>query len=271
MAFLHEIVARKEKELASAKAERDTARLKSMVRDAPPVRPFADALRKGFGLIAEIKRKSPSGGEMRHENVEAAPSAYARSAAVKAISVLTNTIDFGMSIDDLQRVRGATGKPVLRKDFIFDEYQVYEARAFGADALLLMVNVLAQDRMERLFERSRELGMDVLFEAHTKEEIERIPKGAVLYGINSRKFMAASQTFSESRKGSDFTVELDTFALARDLPSHAVKVAESGVGPEQVAKVRKQGYDAILVGTSLLKAPEGIESRISKFEAALIQ
>src|SRR6478672_6580708 len=147
MAFLQEIVARKKEELASAKSLRDLDRIKAMAREAPPVRPFADALRKQFGLIAEIKRKSPSGGEMRAANVEAAASAYARSHVVKAISVLTNAIDFGMSIEDLQRVREITGKPVLRKDFIFDEYQVYEARAFGADALLLMVNVLEQAKM----------------------------------------------------------------------------------------------------------------------------
>src|SRR3954470_1933344 len=115
MAFLHEIVARKEKELSSARALRDLARLKAMIRDAPPVRPFADGLRIEFGLIAEIKRKSPSGGDMRAANVEAAPSAYAASNAVKAVSVLTNTIDFGMGIEDLPRVRQATGKPVLRK------------------------------------------------------------------------------------------------------------------------------------------------------------
>src|SRR5262245_29082937 len=120
MAFLHEIVARKEKELTSAKALRDLDRLKAMMRDAAPVRPFADALRKEFGLIAEIKKKSPSGGDMRKENVESAASAYAQSNAVKAISVLTNTVDFGMAIEDLQRIRETTGKPVLRKDFIFD-------------------------------------------------------------------------------------------------------------------------------------------------------
>src|SRR4051812_5471854 len=99
MAFLHEIVARKEKELASAKSLRGLDRLKAMIADAPPVRPFANALRTEFGLIAEIKRKSPSGGEMRRANVEAAPGAYAGSHAVKAVSVLTNTIDFGMGIE----------------------------------------------------------------------------------------------------------------------------------------------------------------------------
>jgi indole-3-glycerol phosphate synthase len=268
MAFLDEIVGRKREELAAAKQSRDLATIKRMIRDAPTVRSFSGALKTGFGLIAEIKRKSPSGGEMRKENVEAAPKAYAESNAVKAVSVLTNTADFGMSIEELQTVRKIVKKPVLRKDFIFDEYQIYEARAFGADALLLMVNVLDRPKLKQLFELSRELSMDVLFEAHTKEEIEAIPEGAVLYGINSRKFKASTQVYEGSKKGPDLTVELDTFSLVRDLPKGAIKIAESGVGPAQVPEVIKLGYDAILVGTSLLKAAAGIENMLREFEKA---
>ena len=269
MAFLDEIVARKKDELAAAKRARDLDTLKGMIRDAPSVQSFSGALRSGFGLIAEMKRKSPSGGDMRRENVDAAPGAYARSKAVKTVSVLTNTVDFGMSIEELQRVRSIVKKPVLRKDFIFDEYQVYEARAFGADALLLMVNVLDRARMKQLFELSRELGMDVLFEAHTKEEIDAIPEGAVLYGINSRKFKASPEVYAGSRKGPDLTVELDTFSLINHLPEGVIKIAESGVGPAQVNDVMKLGYDAILVGTSLLKAPQGVERMLQEFEEAL--
>src|SRR5262245_3465918 len=197
---------------------RDVACVKATLRDAPPVLSVIGALRNGFGLIAEIKRKSPSGGDMRQENVLAAPEAYAQSNTVKAVSVLTNTADFGMAIEELQRVRGLVPKPVLRKDFIFDEYQVYEARAFGADALLLMVNVLEREKMRRLSELSRELGMEVLFEAHTKEEIESIPEGALLYGINSRKFMASAKRFSTDGKGHDLSVELETFSLIGHVP-----------------------------------------------------
>jgi indole-3-glycerol phosphate synthase len=269
MSFLDEIVARKREELAAATRLRDLDTIKGMSRDAPMARSFSAALRSGFGLIAEIKRKSPSGGEMRTDSVEAAPAAYARSNAVKAVSVLTNTADFGMSIEELQRVREIVRKPVLRKDFIFDEYQIYEARAFGADALLLMVNVLDRAKLKQLFDLSRELGMDVLFEAHTKEEIEAIPKGAVLYGINSRKFKASTQIYEGSKKGSDLTVELDTFSLVSNLPKDVIKIAESGVGPAQVQDVKKLGYDAILVGTSLLKAPAGIETMLTDFEKAL--
>ena len=160
-------------------------------------------------------------------------------------------------------------KPILRKDFIFEEYQVYEARAFGADALLLMVNVLERDHMRRLFDLSQELGMDVLFEAHTKEEIEAIPEGARLYGINSRKFKASSQTFANSTKGPDLSVEFDTFSLINHLPKHAIKIAESGVAPAQLAGVMSLGYDAVLVGTSLLKAASGVESILNDFAQAV--
>ena len=270
MSFLHEIVARKEQELAQAKQLRDLKRIKAMLADAPAVRSFSGALRNGFGLIAEIKRKSPSGGEMQVENVERAPAAYARSRVVKAVSVLTNTIDFGMSIEELPKMRAAISKPILRKDFIFNEYQVYEARAFGADALLLMANVLERDKMRALFELSREMGLDVLFEAHTQEEIESIPEGAVLYGVNSRKFKTSTKIFSDSQRGPDLSVELDAFDLVHHLPKQAIKIAESGVGPAQVPEVMKLGYDAILVGTSLLKAEGGVEAMLREFEEKVI-
>ena|ERR1051325_9850502 len=269
MAFLDEILERKRSEIAAAKKLRDLNALKRMIVDAPPLRSFSGALRNGFGLIAEIKRRSPSGGEMRKENFERAPAAYAKSPVVKCVSVLTNSTDFGMSIKDLLKMKGQIPKPILRKDFIFEEYQVYEARAFGADALLLMVNVLARDDLRRLFELSRELGMDVLFEAHTKEEIEAIPEGAKLYGINSRKFKASAKTFAKSTKGSDFTVELDTFSLIDSLPKDSLKIAESGVSPSQLSGVLALGYDAVLVGTSLLKAESGLDRVLAEFEQAV--
>jgi indole-3-glycerol phosphate synthase len=268
MAFLDEILERKRSEIVAAKKQRDLGVLKRMIADAPPLRSFSGALGNGFGIIAEIKRRSPSGGDMRRENVEQAPAAYAKSAAVKCVSVLTNSTDFGMSIQDLSEMKAQIAKPILRKDFILEEYQVYEARAFGADALLLMVNVLERENMRRLFELSRELGMDVLFEAHTKEEIEAIPEGAKLYGINSRKFKASTQTFANSTKGSDLSVELETFSLVKHLPKQAIKIAESGVEPSTLSEVIGMGYDAALVGTSLLKTKKGIESILREFEQA---
>jgi|ERR1051326_2038395 indole-3-glycerol phosphate synthase len=269
MAFLDEILERKRTEIAAAKKERDLATLKGTVTDAPPLRSFSGALGNGFGLIAEIKRRSPSGGNMRAENIEGAPAAYANSSAVKCVSVLTNSTDFGMSIEELSKMKAQIPKPILRKDFILEEYQVYEARAFGADALLLMANVLGRDEMRRLFDLSRELGMEVLFEAHTKEEIGSIPEGAKLYGINSRKFVASAERFANSVKGPDLSVELETFSLINHLPKHAIKIAESGVKPAKLPEVIQMGYDAVLVGTSLLKAESGIEGMLKDFEEAI--
>jgi len=277
MSFLDEIVERKRAELEAARHVRSLDDLHKMIGDAPAVRPFADALSNGFGIIAEIKKKSPSAGDMRPDNVTAAPAVYARSEAVRAISVLTNTSDFGMQIEDMARVKANAPQPVLRKDFIFDEYQVYEARAFGADALLLMVNVLGKDRMQALFELTSELGMDVLFEAHTREEIEMIPEGAKIYGINSRKFKASNRWaltralvgLNKSGDSPDLSVDLDTFSLIEHLPKAAIKVAESGLKPAQLPQVIELGYNAVLVGTSLLKAPQGIEAMLHDFEVQL--
>ena len=267
--FLQQILNDVAKEIADAKRVRPLSDLKRMLCDAPPVRPFAAALRKGFGIIAEVKRRSPSAGDMR--NFDAAPAAYAKSPVVRAVSVLTNATHFGMSIEELTRIRALVPQPILRKDFMLEEYQVYESRAFGADGILLMANVLERDQMKRLFHLARELGMDALFEAHTKEEIEAIPEGAEIYGINSRKFKASSDTFvAKMVDGRDLTVELDTFSLIQHLPKNVIKVAESGVKPDGIAAVAKMGYDAVLVGTSLLKASEGIEETLRKFEAAIV-
>ena len=250
-----------------------------MIRDAPPPRSFSGALKGGFGIIAEIKRKSPSGGDMPPENVQAAPSVYANSPAVKAVSVLTNGPDFGMSIEDLARIKAIVSQPVLRKDFIFEEYQVHEARAFGADAILLMANVLDREKMRRLFRLAERLQMDVLFEGHTREEIQSLPEGAKIYGINSRKFKASTRwTMNKmllslgiggTAAGPDLSVDLETFSLIQHIPKHAIKVAESGLKPAKIPEVMRMGYDAILVGTSLLKAPQGIQKMVAEFERAI--
>jgi indole-3-glycerol phosphate synthase len=279
MAFLDQILERKQAELAEAKRARSLNDIKGMLRDAPAVNSFGSALVPGFGMVAEIKKKSPSGGEMLPANVAAAPAAYARSRTVRAVSVLTNKIDFGMGIEELSRVKAAVAKPVLRKDFIFEEYQVYEARAFGADALLLMANVLDRDKLKRLFELSSELQMDVLFEAHTREEIESIPEGAKLYGINSRKFKATGRWqlnklllalgTGRSSAGPDLSLDSDVFSLVQYIPPHGIKIAESGLEPAGVSAVMRMGYDVALVGTSLLKAPGGIDEMLADFEDAI--
>src|SRR2546423_6981320 len=142
-----------------------------------------------------------------------------------------------------------------------------------------MANVVQRERMKRLFWLSRELQMDVLFEAHTREEIETIPEGAKIYGINSRKFQASARWtltrfllalgLGGSSQRSDFSVELDTFSLIKHVPAQAIKVAESGLSPAKIPEIKQMGYNAVLVGTSLLNAQQGMEKIMAEFEAAV--
>jgi indole-3-glycerol phosphate synthase len=272
MTFLDEILKHKAAEVAAAEQARAVGELKRMCQDAPAVRSFADALSRGFCLIAEIKKKSPSAGDMRSANVTDAAAVYGKSPIVKAVSVLTDSHYFGMQIESLLQIKSQVSQPILRKDFIISEYQVHEARAYGADAVLLMANALAKDDLQRLYAVVRELGMDALFEVHTETEIEALPPNARVCGINSRKFKASQTTWAEWRgpkpaeRSSDFSVDLSTFSLIKSLPSGVIKVAESGVKPNEVRKVQELGFDAVLVGTSLLKDPRGIQAALGEFE-----
>jgi indole-3-glycerol phosphate synthase len=264
--FLDEILLEVRAELDATKARRSPAEIREMVLDAPEIRPLSVALSKRFCLIAEIKERSPSVGPMRSENVAAAASAYEESPAVAAISVLTNHTHFGMDVDRLAAIRRAGSKPVLRKDFIIEEYQVREARAFGADAILLMANVLDAPRLRGFYELTRELGMEALFEVHTEEEIFSLPENARIVGINSRKFK--TQSGFVGKQGSsetDFSLDYSAFELAGKLPVGTLRVAESGLSPQHVIEVRKR-FDSALVGTSLLRDPRGIHVCLEEFE-----
>ena len=267
--FLEEILLDVRNELDATKANRPLAEIRRMIPDAPSIRPLPAALSEKFCLIAEIKERSPSVGPMRPANVAGAVPAYEDSPVVAAISVLTNRIHFGMDIERLSAIRRASSKPVLRKDFIVDEYQVREARAFGADAILLMASVLDPARLRGFYDLARELGMDALFEIHSEDEIAALPRDVRVVGINSRKFKAKSG-FVGNRGASetDFSLDYSAFELAEKLPAGALKVAESGLSPENVAEVRER-FDAALVGTSLLRDPRGVQECLREFEEAL--
>jgi indole-3-glycerol phosphate synthase len=267
--FLEEILLDVRTELDGTKARRPPAELRRMVPDAPSVRPLPAALLEKFCLIAEIKERSPSVGPMRPENVAGATSAYEDSPVVAAVSVLTNHIHFGMDIERLSAIRRTSSKPVLRKDFIVEEYQVREARAFGADAILLMASVLDPVRLRGFYDLARELGMDALFEIHTEEEISALPRDVRVVGINSRKFKAKSGFIGkQGASETDFSLDYSAFELAEKLPAGALKVAESGLSPKNVVEVRRQ-FDAALVGTSLLRDPRGVRDCLREFEEAL--
>ena len=266
--FLDEILLDARAELDATKARRPLAEIRRMVPDAPSIRPLAAALSEKFCLIAEIKERSPSVGPMRPANVAGAAHAYEGSPVVAAISVLTNHIHFGMDIERLSAIRRTSSKPVLRKDFIVEEYQVREARAFGADAILLMASVLDRARLRGFYDLARELGMDALFEIHTEEEISALPRDVRVVGINSRKFKAKSGFVGkQGASETDFSLDYSAFELAEKLPPGALKVAESGLSPENIAEVRER-FDAALVGTSLLRDPRGVRDCLREFEEA---
>jgi len=246
---LQEIVAHKRREVAAARTRLPLRALEERLAGAPPVRPFAHALRgPGLRLIAEIKARSPSRGPLR-EGLD--PVALARDyvrAGAAAISVLTDERYFGGSLAHLAAVRWALpqGPPLLRKDFIVDPYQVYEARAHGADAVLLIAACLGEGELRELLALSRALGMDALVEVHDEEELGRaLGAGASLVGINNRDLRT-------------FRVDLGTTARLRPLiPPQVTVVAESGIQtPEDVAHMAALGVHALLVGEALVTAPD---------------
>jgi indole-3-glycerol phosphate synthase len=268
--FLDEILADVRTELDASKARRPLADIRRMIPDAPPVRPLPPALAERFCLIGEIKERSPSVGPMRSENVAQAAIAYQESPVIAAISVLTNNLHFGMSIERMAVTRSSGSKPVLRKDFILEEYQVREARAFGADAVLLMANVLDSSRLAGFYDLTRELGMEALFEVHSKEEISALPGDAQVVGINSRKFKATSGFLgAQGTSETDFSLDYSAFELVEKLPAGTLRVAESGLSPELTSKVRER-FEAALVGTSLLRDPRGVRSCLQEFEEAIV-
>ena len=270
--ILDRILADVQEEVAAAKRVNTEADLRARIADAPPVRSFPEALQNDFGLIAEIKLRSPSVGPMRSSNALDAPSAYEESSIVRALSILTNERHFGGSIEYLAKIRERVSKPVLRKDFIIGEYQIRQARAFGADAILLMASVLDASRLKGFHELVLELGMEALFEVHDEEEIGMLPASPRVVGINSRKFKTSEGFEGLGAKGfseKDFSTNLEAFRLVDRLPEATLRVAESGIAAGNITMVRGQ-FHAALVGTSLLRDPRGIRAGLADFEEAIL-
>ena len=269
---LDRILADVREEVSAARLRLSEADLRGMIGDAPPVRSLPLALGADFGLIAEIKACSPSVGAMRAENVAEAPIAYEESPVVRALSVLTNERHFGGSPEFLRTVRHHVSKPVLRKDFIISEYQIREARAFGADAILLMASVLDAPRLKGFHELVLELSMEALFEVHDEAEIAALPKSARIVGINSRKFKAPVESAgfvgAAGSSEKDFSINLEAFDLVEKLPEGTLRIAESGLDAGNMSTVRDH-FHAALVGTSLLRDPKGIRYGLAAFEEAL--
>jgi indole-3-glycerol phosphate synthase len=222
------------------------SRLLASAEEAPPARDFWNALGRpgSVALIAEVKRRSPGAGEIRSDLDPVALARSYEAGGASALSVLTDRVYFGGSLDDLAAVKRAVSIPVLRKDFLIDPLQVAEARGAGADAVLLIVRVLEPERLADLARATAEAGMDALVEVHDRAELDvALSVGATLVGINSRDLA----TFDTDLR----RVE----ALAADVPEAVTLVGESGIrNAADVDRLGAAGVDAVLVGTSLMRA-----------------
>ena len=248
--ILERIAARKIDEVAAARAALPSAQIEAMARDAPPARPFRDALcgaaEAGYGLIAEIKRASPSRGTIREDfDPPALAHAYEAGGAT-CLSVLTDGPGFQGDAAHLKAARAACALPVLRKDFMIDAYQVAEARAWGADCILIIMAMVDDACAAALQEAAERWGMDVLVEVHSAEELDRAAAlDAPMIGINNRNL-------------GTFETSLDvTRNLSGRVPAGCLTVSESGLfTPEDLADMARHGARCFLVGEALMRQPD---------------
>jgi indole-3-glycerol phosphate synthase len=245
---LDRIVSETREDVRRRRTEIPLATLESALAARGKDRPFSEALTlPGVAVIAEHKRRSPSAGTIREgASVADVVCAYERGGA-SALSILTESNHFGGSLDDLRDARAACALPILRKDFIVDAYQLYESAAAGADAILLIVAALEPAELSRLNAEAGGLDLDVLVEVHSEPELEIALEviDADVIGINNRDLR-------------DFSVDIQrTFDLLHDVPAGKTVVSESGFhAREQLDELERVGVDAVLVGESLMRAPD---------------
>lgn len=244
--FLEKILEATGYRVAEAMEKKPLGKLEALILTLPPCRGFLKSLQSTpFGLIAEIKRASPSRGSL-------APVLDARQQAqlyekggATALSVLTEPTFFKGNLEDVATVHKATGLPVLRKDFILEPYQLYEARAGNADAVLLIASLLVEEELSIFLDECKHLGMDALVEVHEEEELDAALKaGAKIIGINNRNLR-------------DFSVNMETtFKILPRIPSDIIVVSESGIKEKDDARrLKEAGIRAILVGEALVMSP----------------
>jgi indole-3-glycerol phosphate synthase len=251
--ILEQIVRYKTEELAQTKRRRSLADLKFEAADMPPTRDFAyalcpdGALADGIKIVAEIKQASPSCGVLRQPFDPVTIAGIYQQNGAAAISVLTEQRFFKGSLEYLAKVRRVVGLPLLRKDFIFDEYQLYEARVYGADAVLLIAGILSPKEMEDLSGIAREmLGLCPLIEVHSKAELEQVLRlDPNIVGINNRDL----QTFKTDLR---FTLQ-----ILADIPDDKIVVSESGIHTrEDMLRLEQAGVAAALIGEELMRASD---------------
>jgi indole-3-glycerol phosphate synthase len=261
MSWLEELVAGARDDSRRRQEEIPLDALRARIATREGARPFSEALlRPGLSLIAEFKRRSPSVGELRPgAGVAEVVRSYELGGAT-ALSILTEERYFGGSLHDLRAAREASDLPILRKDFIVESYQLYEAAANGADAVLLIVAGLDDERLEALYLEARELDLDCLLEVHDEADLERaLTVDGDVIGINNRNL-------------DDFSVDLETTVeLLTDVPAGKAVVSESGYGRrDQLDELERIGVDSVLMGEALMRAddPETLVRELTLDEEA---
>jgi len=244
MTILDKIVNYKKKEVVGAKLMVPLSELEQMTyfyRQTYKMTDFiADSERTG--IIAEFKRKSPSKGIINDKiSVEEVTQGYASHGA-SALSVLTDSHFFGGSVNDLLAARKVNQIPILRKEFIIDEYQIYEAKAIGADAILLIAAIIGKKQAKRFAKKARELGLQVLMELHDEEELDKLNEYLDIVGVNNRNLK-------------DFVVDLKhSVKLAEKIPNNFIKISESGIStPDDVIFLKQHGFNGFLIGENFMK------------------
>ncbi len=243
--ILDQIVEKRRESIAHRKRVLPDVALKIAVEKGDPPRDFAAALsRDAYNVIAELKKASPSLGMIREDYAPAALAAEVEAAGAAALSVLTEEDFFSGSLTDLKAARKATKIPVLRKDFIVDPWQVWEARAVGADSFLLIAAILNDAALSELLALGRSLKMEALVEVHSREELNRVVAvGARIIGVNNRDLR-------------DFEVRIETsLELVEAIPEDCIAVSESGLhSHDDLSRLRLAGFDAFLIGEHLMKS-----------------
>lgn len=244
--ILEEIIAHKQLEIdLQKKAISEELLINNCNEPMPRVSMRASLAASPYGIIAEFKRRSPSKGWIKEEGQAALiPPAY-EAAGASALSILTDEKFFGGNLKDIHDARPRVQLPILRKDFIIDEYQLYQARIVGADAVLLIAAALTREQCKALAAKAHELELEVLLEIHSEQELEYVHENIDMVGVNNRNL------------GTFHTDVENSFRLAEKLPADMLLVSESGISnPETVKQLRAAGFRGFLIGENFMKTPD---------------